>query len=111
MTITDSYPNADDLLHHRRKYATTSSTVYSGTITVSASMTMQAIASASGFAISQVLASAVYIINLPADTPAFSPVAGTYATAQTVTISDGTPGATIYYTTNGFTPTTSSTGL
>jgi Chitobiase/beta-hexosaminidase C-terminal domain len=44
----------------------------------------------------------------PAATPTFSPAAGTYATAQTVTISDSTPSATIYYTTNGATPSTSS---
>ncbi|MBZ5663454.1 MAG: chitobiase/beta-hexosaminidase C-terminal domain-containing protein [Acidobacteriia bacterium] len=42
-------------------------------------------------------------------TPTFSPVAGTYTTPQTVTISTTTSGATIYYTTNGTTPTTSST--
>jgi hypothetical protein len=44
-----------------------------------------------------------------AATPTFSPAAGTYSGAQSVTISDSTPGATIYYTTNGTTPTTSST--
>ena len=42
-------------------------------------------------------------------TPTFSPAAGTYSSAQSVTISDATSGATIYYTTNGTTPTTSST--
>ncbi|MFT4111118.1 chitobiase/beta-hexosaminidase C-terminal domain-containing protein, partial [Silvibacterium sp.] len=42
-----------------------------------------------------------------ASTPSFSPSAGTYTSAQTVTISDSTSGATIYYTTNGTTPTTS----
>ena len=45
----------------------------------------------------------------PAATPTFMPVAGTYSSAQTVTISDSTPGATIYYTTNGTTPTSGST--
>ena len=42
-------------------------------------------------------------------TPTFSVAPGTYTTAQTVSISDATSGATIYYTTNGTTPTTSST--
>lgn len=44
-----------------------------------------------------------------AATPTFSPGAGTYGTAQSVTISSITPGSTIYYTTDGSTPTTSST--
>ncbi len=43
-----------------------------------------------------------------ATAPTFSPAAGTYTTAQTVTISDAIVGATIYYTTNGTTPTTAS---
>jgi hypothetical protein len=40
--------------------------------------------------------------------PQFSPSTGTYDSDQLVTISDATPGATIYYTTDGSTPTTSS---
>jgi len=42
-------------------------------------------------------------------TPTFNPAAGTYTTAQSVTLMDVSPGANIYYTTNGSTPTTSST--
>jgi hypothetical protein len=41
--------------------------------------------------------------------PTFNPVGGTYSSAQSVELADATSGATIYYTTNGTTPTTSST--
>lgn len=57
----------------------------------------------------QIPAGARYLesVNTVAD-PAFSPVAGAYAGEQTVTITSATSGSTIYYTTNGTTPTTSS---
>ena len=41
--------------------------------------------------------------------PAFSPEAGTYTSAQNVSIACATSGATVYYTTDGTTPTTEST--
>ncbi len=41
--------------------------------------------------------------------PTISPAAGTYTSTQTVTLSTTSIGAQIYYTTNGSTPTTSST--
>ncbi|MGA3072031.1 MAG: chitobiase/beta-hexosaminidase C-terminal domain-containing protein, partial [Terracidiphilus sp.] len=109
VTISDSTSGTTIYYTTNGTTPTTSSTVYSGAITVSATETIKAIAVESGYCNSPA-ASAAYTINatvLP--TPAFSPAAGTYTTSQTVTISDATAGTTIYYTTNGTTPTTSST--
>jgi hypothetical protein len=86
---------------------TMSSTKYSGTaIVVSSDETIEAIAVATGYAQSPV-ATATYAID--AAVPTFSVAAGTYASAQSVTLADVTTGATIYYTTNGTAPTASST--
>ena len=82
--------------------------LYSTAITVSTTETIKAIAIATGYANSAV-ATAAYTIAPLAASPAFSVAAGTYATTQTVALSDTTTGAKIYYTTNGTTPTTAST--
>jgi hypothetical protein len=89
---------------------TTSSRVYSIPLAVTATATIKAMAVAAGLTNSSV-ASATYTIGgtLTAATPTFSPAAGSYAGTQTVSISDSSPSPTIYYTTDGTTPTTSST--
>lgn len=79
-------------------------TPYTTPITVSSNLTIMAIATQTGFFNSSV-ASAAYVIAPPAATPTFSPVGGSYSSAQTVTISDTTPSSTIHYTTDGSTPT------
>jgi hypothetical protein len=80
---------------------------YSGPLAVSSTETIKALATASGMTTSGT-ASATYTIESQVATPTFSPPAGSYSSAQTVTISTTSSGATIYYTTNGSTPTTSS---
>jgi Legume lectin domain/Chitobiase/beta-hexosaminidase C-terminal domain len=77
-------------------------------ISVAATTTIKALATASGFTTSAV-SSATYTISAlqAAPTPAISPATGTYTSAQTVTITD--PGATIYYTIDGSAPSPNST--
>src|SRR5207302_1865152 len=108
VTISDATAGATIYFTTDGSTPTTASTVYTTPISVSSTTTIKAIASAAGFTNSSV-ASALYTIQPLAATPAFSPVAGTYSSAQSVTISDATAGATIYYTTDGSTPTTAST--
>jgi hypothetical protein len=53
--------------------------------------------------------SGVYTISGTTPTPVFSPPAGTYPGTVAVTVTDSAPSPTIYCTTDGSTPTTSST--
>jgi hypothetical protein len=108
VSISTTTPSATIYYTTNGATPTTSSPVYSGPITVTANETINTIAVAAGYKTSA-MGSASYTVNLPqAATPALSPATGTYSSAQTVTISTTTPSATIYYTTNGSTPTTSS---
>jgi len=108
VTISDATTGAAIYYTTDGSTPTTSSTKYAGAIPVSSTETINAIAVASGYSNSTV-ASATYTIDVPAATPSLSPPGGTYTTVQSVMISDTTPNATIYYTTDGSTPTTNST--
>ena len=87
---------------------TTSSTLYTAPIAISTDTTIKAIASAPGFVQSGV-SSAVFTFTSQTPPVTFAPAGGTYLTAQTVTISDPDTSAKIYYTTDGSTPSASST--
>jgi len=84
-----------------------SSVLYTAPIPVSVSLTIKAIAITAQGAKSPVVL-APYVIEPPAAMPLFSIGGGKYATPQKLTITDSTPGAILYYTTDGTTPTTSS---
>lgn len=84
---------------------TTSSTVYTAPFAISTTTTVKAIATEPGCITSNV-SEAVYTF---ASKPHFSPVPGHYSVPQTVTITDTTSGASIYYTLDGSTPTPLST--
>ena len=110
VTITDTTPNSSIYYTTNGSTPTTSSTPYTGPITVTSSETINAIANASGYTQSSV-ASETYNLQTPtqAVAPTFSPLPGTYSSTQSVTLSSTATGAAIYYTTNGSTPTSSST--
>jgi len=105
VTISNGMSNASIYYTTDGTTPTSGSILYTGPVTVSGSETIKAIAIANGYPNSGL---AIAAFNLPAATPAFSVAAGTYTATQSIAISDATAGVTIYYTTNGTTPTASS---
>lgn len=77
---------------------------YSTALTVSATTTINALATEVGFTNSTNLV-AVYTISAPLGTPTFSPVAGTYTGTQSITITCS-GGKTPFYRTDGLSPVT-----
>jgi hypothetical protein len=106
VTLADATSGATIYYTTNGSTPTPASTRYTGPIAVTQTTTIKAMATAPGTLDSSV-ASATYTIKVAA--PTFSVPAGTYNQPQTVSLADATSGATIYYTTDGSTPTTSST--
>jgi len=72
------------------------------TVTVDRSLTLKVRGWKTGWSVSTV---AVSTYTLKAATPVMTPGGGTYAAAQTVTLTTTSPGTRIHYTTNGIEPT------
>jgi hypothetical protein len=106
VAITDATKGAVIYYTVNDRPATIKSTRYTKPILVSANETINAIAIAPGGSVGPD-ATASYIIAAAA--PVISPAGGTIAVGKTVTITDASKGATIYYTINNTLPKTSST--
>jgi Chitobiase/beta-hexosaminidase C-terminal domain len=107
-TVSDAVNRATIYYTTNGSIPTTASTACANPcqLAISTTTTLKAIAAGGGYASSNV---AVATYTIAANNPTFSPGSGTYPSAQSVTISNTTAGVTIYYTTNGSIPTTSST--
>jgi|GEM_PF-2909738 len=87
---------------------TASSAVYTSPLSITGTITLKAIAIKSGMTDSGVM-SKTYAISIPqVATPTASPAGGSFTSAQSVALSSATSGATIYYTTDGSAPNSSS---
>ena len=103
VAIASTTPGASIFYTMDGSAPTTASRLYAGPVQISANATLNAIAAAQNYSNSPV-ASAVYTIAPPTPAPYFTTPAGSFTTAQVVAILDQV-GGSIYYTTDGSTPT------
>jgi sugar lactone lactonase YvrE len=107
-TLGDTTPNA--VIHYTLDGSTPTSIspVFQLPIYIGGSITLKAVAIATGYASSEV-AIGTYDVTLPSATaPTFSPSPAKYLGSVAVTIGDTTPAAVIHYTLDGSTPLSSS---
>ena len=107
LTMTSATPNATIYYTTDGSAPSTASSIYSGPVTLTVTTTINAMAIASG-SIQSSDTTAAYVVASQTAPPNFTPSPGSYISAQSVTLTDDTTGAVIYYTTNGTTPTYSS---
>jgi len=106
--ISDSTPSSTIYYTTNGSLPTTQSAVYTGPVSVATTETLKAIAVALGYAQSAVATATYTITPASVAAPTFRPAPGTFTSAQMVTLSEATTGATIYYTTDGTKPTANS---
>jgi hypothetical protein len=108
VTITDATPGA--AIYYTTDGSTPSavSSRYNAPITVSRNTTITAIASVAG-SLQSAPAAATYTSTTEVPDPTISPRTGIYTNSVPVIISESKSGFSIYYTTDGSTPTASST--
>jgi hypothetical protein len=107
LSFSDATPGA--VIYYTLDGKTPSETTgirYAGPGTLNTSATVKAIAYAPGYAPSPVVTASYRLVVAQ---PTISPASGSFKGPVTVTIAGATPGATIFYTTKGNLPTTSST--
>ncbi|QNI34186.1 chitobiase/beta-hexosaminidase C-terminal domain-containing protein [Alloacidobacterium dinghuense] len=106
VAITSSIPSSSIYYTTDGTIPTPAAIPYSGPFTISTGTTIRAVVSAPGYLQSSSSAIFTFLTQTPA--PVFTPAPGSYTSAQVVTLSDAAPGAVIYYTTDGSTPTVNS---
>lgn len=102
-TVTMADPTASAVIHYTLDGSTptAASPSYAAPFTVGVPAVINAIAVATGYQNSKI-ATATLNAMVPA-APILSLASGTYTSAQQVTLSEATPGAVLYYSTNGST--------
>jgi hypothetical protein len=109
MSVTISSTTAGASIRYTTDGSTptsSSGTIYAGPVAIGATTTFRAIAYKSGMTDSAVT-SATYTFTPPVANPTYSPTPGSFTGSISVTIATTTSGATIRYTTDGSTPTSS----
>jgi Legume lectin domain/Chitobiase/beta-hexosaminidase C-terminal domain/Fn3 associated len=103
VTMSSTTPNATIYYTTNGNTPTSTSPVYTGPVSVTDTTTFNAVTTANGF-LQSAASTATYTVQSQTAPPNISPAAGTYNSSQTIQLSDTTPNAIIYYTTDGSTP-------
>jgi hypothetical protein len=106
VTLSTSTPGARIYYSLNDADPVTNGSEYASPLTINSSLTVKAATIRAGWTPS--VATFRYSFDGSIQPPSFSPSAGTYASAQSVRITSDTPGAMIYFTTDGSEPTTNS---